>query len=170
MIRQQRKSEQASQYPRFSAFATADYANPNQRVFPQSEKFTFTWAAGLQLTWTLNDMLTEQTTDRRLVAETNELRADRESLERGARIEVLAAQQAVALAQHALVTSQKGLVAAQESYRVRQALLAAERATAVELVDSETDLTRARIASLNARVDLRVALAQLVHALGNDAK
>jgi outer membrane protein TolC len=166
----QRKSEQASQYPRLSAFATADYANPNQRVFPQEQKFTFTWAAGLQLTWTLNDMLTERTTDRRLVAETDELRADRESLERGARIEVLAAQQAVAIAQHALTTSQKGLVAAQESYRVRQALLAAERATAVELVDAETDLTRARISALNARVDLRVALAQLVHALGNDAK
>ena len=48
--------------------------------------------------------------------------------------------------------------AAEESYRVRRELLAADRATAVELVDAETDLTRARIASLNARVDLRVAL------------
>ena len=166
----QRQSEKASLYPRLSAFATTDYANPNQRVFPQSEKFTFTWAAGVQLTWTLNDNLNAQTTDRRLIAETNELRADRENLERGTRIEVLAATQAVAIAQHALTTSQKGLVAAQEGYRVRQALLAAERATAVELVDAETDLTRARITALNARVDLRVALAQLEHALGNDAK
>ena len=166
----QRQSENASLYPRLSAFGTADYANPNQRVFLQADKFTFTWAAGLQLTWTINDKLNAMTTDRRLRAETDEIRADRESLERGTRIEVLAAQQAVMIAQHALATSQKGLVAAQESYRVRQALLAAERATAVELVDAETDLTRARITALNARVDLRVALAQLFHALGNDAK
>jgi outer membrane protein TolC len=53
---------------------------------------------------------------------------------------------------------------------VRKELLNAERATAVELVDAETELTRARIAALNARVDLRVARAQLDHAVGNDAK
>ena len=53
---------------------------------------------------------------------------------------------------------------------MRRELLNAERATAVELVDAETDLTRARIASLNAKVDLRVAMTQLAHALGNDAK
>ena len=75
----------------------------------------------------------------------------------------------MALAQHALATSQKGLAAAEEGYRVRKELLAADRATAVELVDSETDLTRARIAALNARVDLRIAMTQLVHALGDDA-
>ncbi len=83
---------------------------------------------------------------------------------------MLAAQQAVTLAQRSLATSQKGLIAAEESYRVRQALLAAQRATAVELVDSETELTRARITALNARVDLRVAMTQLAHAVGNDVK
>jgi len=106
----------------------------------------------------------------RIRAETNQIRADRENLERGTRIEVLAAQQAVSLAQHALVTSQKGLAAAEESYRVRKELLNADRATGVELVDAETDLTRARVSALNARVDLRVAMAQLTHALGNDAR
>ena len=82
----------------------------------------------------------------------------------------MSAQQAVALAQRAFATSQKGLAAAEESYRVRQALLAAQRATAVELVDAETELTRARITALNARVDLRVAIAQLAHALGSDVQ
>ena len=67
----QRQSEDASLYPRLSAFGTADYANPNQRVFPQENKFTFTWAAGLQLTWTINDKLNAMTTDRRLRAETD---------------------------------------------------------------------------------------------------
>lgn len=164
----QRESEKASRLPRLSAFAVADYANPNQRIFPLREEFNFTWSAGVQLTWTLNDTLLANTTLNRLAAETNQLRADRENLLRGTRIELLAAQQAVLLAQHALATSQKGLAAAEEGYRVRRELLNAERATAVELVDAETDLTRARIAALNARVDLRVALAQLAHAIGDD--
>ncbi len=165
----QQSAEIANLLPRLSAFGVVDYANPNPRVFPAQDKFTLTWSVGAQLTWTLNDALTSRTTQHRLRAEANELRADRENLDHGTRLEVLAAQQAVALAQRSLATSQKGLAAAEESYRVRKELLNADRATAVELVDAETALTRARIAALNARVDLRVARAQLDHALGNDA-
>jgi outer membrane protein TolC len=166
----QRDAEKAGLLPRLSAFATADYARPNSRVFPQVDEFRLTWQAGLQLSWTLNDTLVTRSNVQRFDAETRELRADRDNLERGTRIEVLAGQQAVSLAQKSLATSAKGLAAAEESYRVRQALLAAQRATAVELVDSETELTRARITALNARIDLRVAVAQLSHALGNDTK
>jgi len=166
----QRAAERANLYPRLSAFAIADYADPNLRVFPQEDVFKFTWSIGAQLTWTLNDALISRTSDRRIAAEANELRADRENLELGTRIQVLSAQQAVAIAEHALVTTQKGLAAAEESYRVRKELLNADRATAVELVDAETELTRSRIAALNARVDLREARSQLDHALGNDTK
>ncbi|MGE0871796.1 MAG: TolC family protein [Kofleriaceae bacterium] len=166
----QRDSEHASRWPQLSAFGVADYANPNPRAFPPEEKFTLSWSVGAQLTWQLNDILIAGTTDRRLRAETDQLRADRENLERGTRIEVLAAQQAVALAEHSLETTNKGLAASEEGYRVRRELLNADRATAVELVDAETDLTRARIAALNARVDLRVAMSQLAHALGHDVK
>lgn len=166
----QRSAELANLLPRLSAFGVADYANPNQRAFPATDEFKFTWSLGAQLTWTLNDALVSRTTERRLIAEAKQLEADRESLARGTRIEVLSAQQSVAIAQRALITSQKGLASAEEGYRVRKELLNAERATAVELVDAETELTRSRIAALNARVDLRVARAQLEHALGNDTK
>jgi outer membrane protein TolC len=163
-------AELANQLPRLSAVGVVDYANPNQRVFPAQDAFKLTWSIGAQLSWTINDALIADATKHRIRAEASELRADRENLEHGTRIEVMAAQQAVALAQHALATTQKGLAAAEEGYRVRRELLNAERATAVELIDAETDLTRARIAALNARVDLRVARAQLEHAVGNDAR
>jgi outer membrane protein len=166
----QRAAEKANQLPRLSAFAVADYADPNQRIFPSKDEFKLTWSVGAQVTWALPDLLQSRASERRIRAEADELRADRESLERGTRVEVLAAQQAVALAQSSLATTQKGLAAAEEGYRVRRELLNAERATAVELVDAETELTRSRIAALNARVDLRVARAQLDHALGNDAR
>ena len=165
---QRRSAEKASLLPSLQAFATADYANPNQRVFPQEDKFTWSWSAGVQLTWTINDALISRTTSRRLTAEANALRADREQLSRDVRIAVLSAQQDIANARRAIATTAKGLDAAEESYRVRRALLAAERVTAVELVDAETELTRARIAALDARIDLRIAIAGLAHALGND--
>ena len=165
----QAQSEQSNYLPKLSLFGVADYANPNQRIFPQSDSFRGTWAVGAEITWTLNDSLTASTNVKKFAAQTDELRADRENLVRGARIQVLQAQQNVQLALHNLETTSKGLKSAEESYRVRKELLAADRATAVELVDSETDLTRARIDALNARVDLRVAMTQLVHALGDDA-
>jgi outer membrane protein TolC len=166
----QREAELANEIPRLTAFGVMDYARPNPRLFPQKDEFDFTWSVGARVTWTINDTLISRTTMQRIRAETNQIRADRENLVRGTRIEVLQAQQALALAQHALVTSQKGLAAAEESYRVRKELLNADRATGVELVDAETDLTRARVTALNAHIDLRVAMAQLTHALGNDAR
>jgi outer membrane protein len=165
---QQRDAEKANRYPTLSAFATSEYSNPNQRVFPQDDKFTWSWTAGVQLTFTLNDALVSKTTSRKLGAEATALRADREQLSRDVRMSVLSAQQDIANAQRAITTTAKGLDAAEESYRVRRALLAAERVTAVELVDAEADLTRARISALDARIDLRVAIANLEHALGND--
>ncbi len=164
----QGEAEKSQYLPRLSVFGVADYARPNQRIFPVVDEFRGTWSVGATLSWTLNDALVASTNSHRIVAETNELRADKDNLLRGTRIEILSAQQAVSIAVHALATSQKGLQASEEGYRVRKELLAAERATAVELVDSETDLTRARINALNARVDLRVAMAQLTHALGDD--
>jgi len=164
----QRESSKANYVPRLSAFATGDYANPNQRIFPLQQNWRFTWQAGVQLSWTLNDALLERTQQKRLHAETDQLRADRESLLRATRIQVLAAAQGVQTAVLSLATTQKGLAAAEESYRVRRELLNADRATAVELVDSETDLTRARIDAINARINLRIALAALAHALGED--
>ena len=167
---EQRGSERAGLFPSLSAFATADYARPNQRVFTQVDEFRFTWQAGVQLTWTLNEALITNAQDKRYLAEVRELRANRETLERGTRIEVLAAQQGLATAQRSLVTTTKGLTAAVEAYRVRQALLQAQRATAVELVDAETELTRARVAALNARINLRIARVVLQHATGADTK
>jgi outer membrane protein TolC len=166
----QRSAEKSAYYPSLSAFGTADYARPNQRVFPQVDEFRFTWQAGVQLTWNINEPLITRAQDKRLRAEIQEMRVNRENLVRGTRIAVMSAQQAVSIAQHALATSKKGLDAANESYRVRQALLAAQRATAVELVDAETELTRARIAALDARIDLRIAMVQLAHAIGTDTK
>jgi outer membrane protein TolC len=164
------EAERANQLPQLSAFATTTYANPSDRVFPSEAEFEGSWAAGLQLTWSLNDALTAGTTKRKLRAEAKALRADRAAMVHATRLELLSAQQDVELAQAAMTTSNQGLVAAEESYRVRTALLAAERATAVELVDAETELTRARIAALDARIDLRIAVARLDHALGNDAE
>jgi len=166
----QRDALKASRYPKLSAFAQVNYDRPNQRIFPSQERFDLTWAAGVQLTWTLNDPLITNAKLDQAAAEISELREDKNRLMDGVRLEIVAATNAVTVAQKSISVSADGLAAAEESYRVRKELLAAERATAVEIVDAETQLTQARFAAINARIDLRVALAQLQHATGQDTK
>lgn len=164
----QRDAEKAGKYPRLSAFGQVNYANPNQRIVPSHEEFDLTWQAGLALTWNINDFLSSKTSVEGYDAEVRGLTADRDRLSDGIRIEIVAAVTNLQTARSAIDTTAQGLAAAEESYRVRRELLALERATAVELVDAESEVTRARIAALSARVDLRVALAQLARALGED--
>ena len=163
----QRRSEASTLVPRISAFAAVDYSKPNPRVFPQEDEFRFTWVAGVQASWVINESLSANQVRNRYGAEADELRADRKSFEHQVRLEVLRAIQGVRLAQRSIETTQQGVDAAEESYRVRKDLFGANRANVVEMVDAETELSRARIAALDARIDLRIALARLAYATGD---
>lgn len=165
----QRDAEKAGRLPRLSAFGQLNYANPNQRIIPAHEEFDLTWQVGLALTWNINDFLNSKASIEGFDAEVRGLEADRDRLSDGIRVEVVQAATNLEIARSAIDTTAQGLLAAEESYRVRKELLALERATAVELVDAESEVTRARIAALSARVDLRIALVQLARATGADA-
>ena len=167
-IEQHKKADQTDRLPKLSVFAQGVYDNPNQRIFPSEDQFNFTWAAGARLTWSLNDYLYASPKDAKADAQLRALDADRRSLELGVRAQVTAARQAVVLADRAYEATRRGLAAAEESHRVRQELLAAERATAIELIDADTELTRARIAAIDALIDRRIARARLANVIGED--
>ena len=169
-LAQQRKAAKVDQLPKLSIFGQVNYDNPNQRNLFGGAEFQSSWAAGAQLTWSLNDFLDAKPHDRKYAAQQRALDADRAGLELAIRGELTAARQGVLLADASYQATQQGLVAAEESYRVRQELLAAERATAIELVDAEAELTRARIAAIDALIDRRIAWARLLHATGQDVQ
>jgi len=162
------KAARVRPMPHRNRYAQANYDNPTQRIFPSHEEFDLTWAAGAQVSWNLNSYLDAAPHDDKWAAQLRALDADRRSLELGVRVQVTAARQAVVLADRAYASTQRGLAAAEENYRVRQELLAAERATAIELIDAETELTRARIAAIDALIDRRIARARLAHVTGED--
>jgi outer membrane protein TolC len=139
-------------------------------VFPSINRFAATWDVGVQLTWSPNDIGASGASSRTFEARASSLVAQRAALEDGIRVEVMQAVNAVGEARAALVSTAQGLVAAEESYRVRRSLFQNGRATSVELTDAETDLTRARLEAINARVDLRIALVRREHATGRDVK
>jgi outer membrane protein TolC len=167
-VESQRQASRAGWLPRIDAVAEAMDANPNPRAFPPTQTFTPTWSVGVQATWTVNDTFNAIEQHRALQAREEAVDAQRRVLLDGLRNEVFQAVEDVHQTRVALETSARGLAAAEESYRVRNALFQAGRAIATELTDAEADLTRARLESLNARVNVRLAQVRFEHAAGLD--
>lgn len=162
--------ERAGYYPRLDLFANAQYENPNQRIFPPQDEFTATWDAGVQVSWTLTDIPSAAAGARSQAASADAIRAERRALEDRVRREVVAAHTALLDARSAVRTSARSLAAAEEAYRVRRVLFQNGRATSVELLDAELDLTRARLLAVSARIDVRVARVRLDYATGRSTR
>jgi outer membrane protein TolC len=167
-LRSQAKAARASYFPRIDAFGDLIYANPNQRIFPQEPVFNGTWDVGVQLVWTPNDALSAGGASSESEARAAQTEMQKAALKNSVRLEVTQAYQAVREAEIALQTTKRGLDAAEEGYRVRRELFRNGRSTSVELTDSQVQLIRASIESINARANLRSALAALSHATGRD--
>ena len=164
--RTQAKIERAGALPRLDAVANLDYAKPNQRVFPSAEEFNASWDVTVQLSWTPTDISTSYAARRAAIARAAQIDAQRAELLDGVKIQITQAQIQVSEADAALTTSQRGLAAAEEAYRVRRVLFQNGKATTVELTDAETEMTRARLEAIDARVSQRVARARLAFAMG----
>jgi outer membrane protein TolC len=167
-LRAQRTATESTGLPRLDAFGNGYVANPSPRIFPQREEWKATWDVGVQLTWSPNDLGGSDASTRAIDAERRKLDAERATVKDTLRDEISAAVVATQEAAAEAESADRGLSAAEESYRVRRELFELGRATQVELVDAETDVLRARLEMIQARVDARVARVQLEHAVGRD--
>jgi outer membrane protein TolC len=167
-LRKQGSIAGAGAYPQVSGFGQLDIANPNQRRFPISPDFYPTWSLGLQATWSPNAILASGASSSEVDARVAALEMGKQQLLEGLDVEVTQAYQAVSEAELALTSSVKQIESATEALRVARELFRNGRATATLIADAETELTRARLEMLNAKVDARVARVRLDHATGRD--
>jgi outer membrane protein len=160
----------AGGYPRLDAFGDVTYANPNQRVFPQTQEWNASWAVGVSATWNIDNLFLNDASADELDANARALFAQRRALEAAITQQVVAAHLDVAKAQAALHANETSLKAAQESYRVRTDLFRAGQATTSDLIEAEEELLNAKLAAVDARIDLVIATLALRHASGSDVK
>jgi outer membrane protein TolC len=168
--RQSAKVQRAGAYPIVTAFADGIIANPNQRIFPQTDTFTPTWDLGARVTWSPNDIPTALAGAADFESRAANLIAQKQVLRDGVAIEVTQSFQAVQEADFALGSTDKQLASAREAVRVARELFKAGRVNSTTLTDAETELTRARLSLLNARIDARTARVRLEHSLGRDSR
>ncbi|TKD10496.1 TolC family protein [Polyangium fumosum] len=169
-LKKQVSLARAGYFPRIDGFAEGQYQNPNQRVFPQTDEFRFTWNAGVRLSWTINDTLTAIPTVTEAKSRVEQIAAQKEQLLQGLKLEVASAHAELKRAEANIDAADRGLAAAEEGLRVQNELFRAGRATGVALVDAEAEVTRARLRRVDARVGILVARTRLEHATGRDVE
>jgi outer membrane protein TolC len=153
-------------WPHLAVQANYDLANPNQRVFPQTDEFRSTWDLSVVVTWSPNDTLTGQAGMRQAEAELAQARADIAALGDGLVMEVTQAYETYEAARASLESAQVGIQAAEETYRVRVEQMRAGTAVTRDLIDAETELTRARLQLIDVLIDVHLANARLERAAG----
>ncbi|MEM9864833.1 MAG: TolC family protein, partial [Myxococcota bacterium] len=162
------RAELGRRYPQLALQANLDYANPNNRIIPQREEFDATWDLSIVLSWSPNDFGSARQRVIEAQAQVTQLETDMDALRDGVRIEVEQAVAQYEAARAGLEAAEAGLVAAEETRRVRVAQLDAGAAVTADLVDAETDLTRARLSMVNTTIDLHLLRARLVRAAALD--
>jgi outer membrane protein TolC len=164
--RAQASLSRATYAPTLGAFATASYANPNPRYFPPQPAWHGTWAVGVAVTWVLTDIPGARARASEADARGDALAAQRGAVRDAITVEVVQYVESARAADVKVVATNKQLESASEAYRVTRSLFANARATTSNVLDAETDLARARLAWVNARIDARAARARLDHAVG----
>jgi outer membrane protein TolC len=167
---EQSSAAKAAYLPRADAFGSLLYANPDPRGFPQKDEFKGSWTIGVKASFVVNDAASGHATAREYQAKALGVREQRRALRESLSLEVSSARQEVIDARASIRASADGLASAEESWRARRLLFRNGRATGVELVDAETELLRARLEAIHARVDMRVASVKLARATGRDVR
>jgi outer membrane protein TolC len=167
-LREQARVARAGAFPRLDVSANLLYANPNPRYQPAEDVFHATWDVGVTLSWTPTDIPGSTASAAGLAARESAVEAQKEALRDGLSLEIKQAWLASSEAQVAIASSRKALASAEESYRVRRDLFRNGRGILVEVLDAETELTRARLELLNSHIDARIARVRLLRASGRD--
>ncbi len=161
-----KKVQASAGYPRVEAFGNYDYDNPNQRVFPQEEKFTPSWAVGISLTWSPNDLGTSRAEVAATESQRMQLESQLNELQETLQVQILSAQRELAEARLNIETARQGQQAAQAAYEARELLYHNGRSTSLEILQAETTRINAHLALVGAYVALAVAHVRLDYTLG----
>ena len=162
----QLSAARAGYWPRVDAFGEAQYSDPNQRYIPPVDHMYATWAVGAEVVWSPNDAVSTSYSSSAARARRDAIESQLGQLRDGIRGEVVTAWEAVRDAKTALDTTQRALHAAETNWQTRRDLYRYGRATGLEVLDAETELTRSRMEMLAARVDAEVARARWQFVLG----
>ena len=137
--------------PTVSGIASGNYNLPEQRVFPNENKFKPTWFVGVNVNWSISKLYKNPARineSKQIVARTNYMYDQtRENI----MIEVNAAYTDYLQANEKVTISKKAVEQATENFRVEQNRLTASTITTTDFLDANAKLLQAKL-NLNAAI------------------
>ena len=124
------------------------------------------WEVGASLTWSPNDTLSASHRGDRVSYEQVATEAQMEEMKRRIRLEVRQAQAELRAAERGIEAAEAAVRAAESAYESRLAQLRVGNTTTASVFDTERELNRARLALLDARVQLQLSAVRLGYAGG----
>jgi outer membrane protein len=153
-------------YPQIALVGNYTYSNPNQRIFPQTQKFSDSWDVSLSLSF---DVWNWGTTAHQTDQAQSQLAQAYDAvgqLKDGITLEVtqnyLNQRQSV----ERIAVAQKGVQQAEENYRITNEKFKKGLSLNSDLLDAEVALLQARINYTQSLVDYELAEARLEKAIG----
>lgn len=153
-------------YPTVTIGANYDYNNPNQRVFPQEETFTGTWAARIGLNYNLTNLYNVKNQLAEANANLEQTRLGIDQLGDGIKMEVNANYLGYIQAVQKIAVSENAVAQATENYRIQNNKFQNEIVSLTDLLDAQVQQLQTRINLLNARADTELAYHKLLKSVG----
>ena len=146
--------------------AAVDYGRPNALFVPPIDEFRTSWNVSAVVSWSPDGTWAASRAKERAVAEEAEAKAQREQLRDLIRIEVVGAEAAYRASLESVRAAKRQVDAAEEAYAAKRRGFEVGISDAVEVIDSEIDVNRARLALIDAAALLRVRESALRTAIG----
>lgn len=160
------KVAQGNYYPTLSVGGSYYVNRPNQRMFPQQDKFKDTWDASVSLNWNITNLYnTKKITEE---AEANLLQTEigKEQLIDGIKMEVNAQYQNYLAAVKKISQCEKAVGQATENQRLMKNRYDDKLVTLTDLLEADTQLLQAQINVISAKIDTQSVYYKLLKAVG----
>ncbi|MGE5315671.1 MAG: TolC family protein [Acidobacteriota bacterium] len=156
----------SSWYPQIALVGNYTYANPNQRVFPQTQKFSDAWDVSLAVSFDLwNWGATSYQTDQ-AQSQLAQAYDALGQLKDGITLEVTQTYLAQKQAVERIAVARQGVEQAQENYRITNEKFRKGLSLNSDLLDAEVALLQSKINYTQSLVDYELAEAKLEKAIG----
>jgi outer membrane protein len=146
-----------------------DYARPNPRIFPRTDRWEDSWDASVNVSWTLWDGGRRAAEQAEAAASARALTARITEFDRQVTFEIEARRLDVESSRVAIEAAREGIDAAVEARRVLGERYQAGVATSTDVLDAEVAVLQAELDRTRAVAAFRLAEARLARATGEAA-
>jgi len=153
-------------YPQVFLVGNYNYSNPNQRIFPQQNKFKDTWDVGVNLSWDIWNWGTASHQTGEASAQLEQTKDQLKSTRDLITLEVTQNYLTMLQNKDKIIAAQSSVEQAEENYRLTADKFKEGLALNSDLLDAETSLLQANTNYIQSIADFNISKAKLEKAIG----